>query len=55
MFREPRTTCVVTTHLVANTNAYKLYKINVEQTGFTASFLRRNHFTVYAMGRGFKF
>jgi len=56
MFTEPRTTYVViTADLVAYKNAYKSDKINIEQTGFTASSLRCNHFTVYGMGWEFKF
>jgi len=55
MFREPPTTCDVTTaYLVAYKNAYKFDKINIEQTRFTAFPLRRNHFTVYGMGLEFE-
>ena len=56
IFTEPRTTCVViTADLVAHKNAYKFDKISIEQTGFRASSLRGNHFTVYGMGQEFKF
>jgi len=52
--RTPNLLCCKTADMIAYKNAYKFDKINMEQTGFTASSLRSNHFTVYEIRREFK-